>query len=527
GEHRSFRPYIKGADGWGGEDWTRESAELIATLDVIWPLFRYLELHPNRTREVSLNAFINSLPLYYSPLYKQTTNGPGETKHDSWYFMENGILKWGHLYLISNISVLQEPYFGSLTSALEMAANFNYLFPQFVSVITKQSTYNDNINYCTVGLLAYSLIDAYELTGDITYLREAEKSLLAMRSVTPPYNLMYEPQEIAAGIAAAARMVQYRNLINSTTDFDQLAIDLFYAEEQVLYYADGINDWNFGFNPPASPWLPSNWLDGMHSPYANPKELGLGGINAPAAKENIEAILFWVEYLKHLYFKPGFKIIEPLKIMNLNRIKHYYFFSPCIPDQYERFYGPITAQYIPYEDINYYLSRGYYDPDPMKAGYNGKEIYGAGETIWLYLMFEALGEALDNRSMILNLNIFDRYYPINSTNRQYIIFNPYDEQRNLTYRIKNYNKPYSLYINGSFSLGDFLPGETFNIMLPPLGSALLTMKEKITSVYLNESTFDTSTPTPNQIPIIVVFIGFSMIILVIVILTVIKPKNKK
>ncbi|MHA2096310.1 MAG: hypothetical protein ACW98F_16945, partial [Candidatus Hodarchaeales archaeon] len=266
GGNIGFRPYVKGADGWGGDDWTRDSSELIATVDVIWPLYRYLQLHPNSTQQSLVDEFINSLPLYYSEVYEQATNGPGETSHDSWYYLENSVLKWGQIFRMSRSSVLNESYFGSLGSAIEMAHNFDYLFPQFVSVTTKQQTRNDNINYGTSGLLAFSLIDAYELTRNINYLNEATIALEAMRDVTTPYKLMYEPQEIAAGVAAAARLLQYVDVIDSTTDFSQLAIDLFYVEEQVLYYDEGNIDWSFGFDPDPSPWLPSNWLDGMHSP---------------------------------------------------------------------------------------------------------------------------------------------------------------------------------------------------------------------------------------------------------------------
>ena len=491
---KGFRPYVKGADGWGGEDWTREIAELMSSIDVIWPLYRYLQLHPNITRQTELEGFIVDLPEYYWETYKQSTNRPYETKHDSWYFMENSVLKWGHLFLISNATELKEPYFGSLSSALKMAENFDYLFPQFVDVETKKRTQNFNINYCTAGLMAYSLITAYELTGNTTYLSEASNALTAMRSVTPPYNVMYEPQEVAAGVAAAAKMTQYYDKIDPKIDYAQLAIDLFYAEEQVLYYNNGNIDWQFGFNPAPSFWLPTDWRDGMHSPYANPKEIGSGGINAPAYKENIEAIMFWTEYLKYIYFKPSFRIIEPLKILNLNRIKNFYFFSPNIPDAYERDYGPVTLQYIPYEDIDYHASRGSYDSDPMKAGYNGKEIYGAGETLWNFLMFEALAEAEDNKSLIVNLNIFDRDL-LSPENRAYIVWNPYDEIKGLNFTLKHLNAPYEVYINGTPIMSNdvvvqFQPGDTFEISLPARASAYVTLNN------------DTLPPPPPIIPTI-------------------------
>ena len=526
GGNIGFRPYVKGADGWGGEDWTRESSELIASVDVIWPLFRYLQLHPNSTQQLLVDEFINSFPLYYSEIYEQATNGPGETSHDSWYFLENSVLKWGQIFMMSQSSVLNESYYGSLNSAIEMAHNFNYLFPQFVSVTTKLQTRNDNINYGTSGLLAFSLIDAYELTGDITYLNEATFALEALRAVKTPYKLMYEPQEIAAGVAAASRLLQYVDVIDSSTDFAQLAIDLFYTEEQVLYYNGGSIDWSFGFNPGPSPWLPSDWLDGMHSPYANPKEVSTGGINAPAYKENIEAILFWTSFLKEVYFRPGFKAIEPLKILNLNRIKNFYFFSPVIPDVYERDYGPTTLQYVPYEDINYHTTRGFYDPDPFKAGYNGKEIYGAGETLWNYLMFEALGEATDNKSLIVNLNIFDQTFLPEA--RVYVIFNPYGQQKSLEFTLKQLSEEYDIYVNGSL-IGHYQPGESFTTVLPPLGSAYITLSEKSTEWTLpmvNITTTPNGEPPIAVLPPIVIFLGISGLSLIAVLTYTFFPKRK-
>ncbi len=528
GGNIGFRPYVKGADGWGGEDWTRESSELIATVDVIWPLYRYLQLHPNSTQESLVNEFIDSFPLYYSEFYQQATNGPGETSHDSWYYLENSVLKWGQIFMMSQSSILNESYYGSLNSAIDMAHNFDYLFPQFVSVETKLQTRNDNINYGTSGLLAFSLIDAYELTGDLSYLTEASIALEAMRAVKQPYKLMYEPQEIAAGVAAASRLLQYLDIIESTTDFAQLAIDLFYAEEQVLYYDNSKIDWSFGLNHDPSLWLPLNWRDGMHSPYANPKEVGTGGINAPAYKENIEAILFWTSFLKDIYFRPGFKAIEPLKILNLNRIKNFYFFSPNIPDQYERFYGPTTLQYVPYEDIDYHATRGFYDPDPLKAGYNGKEIYGAGETIWNYLMFEALGQANDSNSLILNLNIFDQSYSPAPENRAYIVFNPYEEQRNLEFTLKHLTIQYNVYVNGSL-LGQYQPGDSFSTNLPPLGSAYITLADISTEWTIpiaNVTTLPHGTDSLEEFTPIILFLGISSIALIAVLMYAIFTKKE-
>ncbi|MHA2101373.1 MAG: hypothetical protein ACW99A_22170 [Candidatus Kariarchaeaceae archaeon] len=166
---KGFRPYVNGTDGYGFDGtWVRPYSELMANMDVLWPFYRYLQLHPNTTRQISVDEFIQELPKYYSETYKQSANRPGEDTHDSWYYMENSVLKWGHLYLISNISELKDPYFGSLQSGIDMAENMNYLFPQKVWVSTKTAV-GSNINYATAGLLAYTLINAYELTGNTTY----------------------------------------------------------------------------------------------------------------------------------------------------------------------------------------------------------------------------------------------------------------------------------------------------------------------------------------------------------------------
>lgn len=469
-----FRPYVKGADQWGGAERTREITELMAEMDVLWPMYRYLQLHPDPARQAMVDEFISELPKYYNTLVKQSTNRPGETKHDSWYYVENSVLKYGHLYLISGVTALEEPYFGSLESAIEMAHNFDYLFPQFVNLEQEKASGYNTQNYCTSGLLAYALIHAYQMTNNTRYLVEAEQALTTMRGVDFPRDLLYEPQELAAATAAAAQMIQYAELIGSNTDFGRLAMDLFYAQEQAVYYDGGKIDL-IGFRPQDSDWLPDTWRDGLHVPYYNPVEAG--GINAPAFKEDFESVMFWVDYLKYVYSEPGFMAEEPLKILNLNRIKNFYFFSPNIPDAWERDYGPLSLQFIPYEDIDYYDVREHEDSSVRyKAGYNGKQIYGAGETLWAYLLFEALGEASDRNALIVNLNVFDKEYPPALEERAYIVFNPYSSEKALNFTLKHLSEPYELYA-GASKLGAFEPGDSFTITLPARGSAYIRLSE--------------------------------------------------
>jgi hypothetical protein len=356
-----------------------------------------------------------------------------------------------------------------------MAHNFDYLFPQFVNLQKQKADGYNTHNYSTAGLLAYSLIHAYQLTSDTQYLQEAERALVSMYAKVAPLDVLYEPQELAAAAAAAAHMTRYATEIDSATDFASLAQHYFYAQAWMIYYDGGETDLP-GFERQPSDWLPKTWRDGLHSPYYNPVESG--GINAPAFKENLEAVLFWVDYIRHLYGTPGFDPAEPLKVLNLNRIKNFYFFSPNIPDEWERDFGPTSLQYIPYEDIDYYAVRQYEDDSVReKAGYNGKQIYGAGETLWAYLAFEALGEAVDRNALILSLNLFDREYPSATQDRAYVVFNPYPEGKTLAFTLLHLAGPYIVYADGQ-RLGALRPGDAFEITLPALGSAFITLEDR-------------------------------------------------
>jgi hypothetical protein len=111
-----------------------------------------------------------------------------------------------------------------------------------------------------------------------------------------------------------------------------------------------------------------------------------------------------------------------------------------------------------------------------KAGYNGKEIYGAGETVWAYLIFEALGTSSDRHAMIVNLNLFDKEYPPPLGERVYIVFNPYSTRRELTFTLHHVSGPYELLADGE-SLGEFEPGDSFSLKLPAGGSAYITLSD--------------------------------------------------
>ena len=65
------------------------------------------------------------------------------------------------------------------------------------------------------------------------------------------------------------------------------------------------------------------------------------------------------------------------------------------------------------------------------TGNVGKEIYGAGESLWMYLMFEALGRVEDRELMLVNLDLLDAIkateFPPQKLN--FMLYNPTNVDR--------------------------------------------------------------------------------------------------
>jgi hypothetical protein len=72
-----------------------------------------------------------------------------------------------------------------------------------------------------------------------------------------------------------------------------------------------------------------------------------------------------------------------------------------------------------------------------QTGNVGKEIYGAGECIWMYLMFEALGQVSDREMMMVNLDLVDIYDAQQFPPRQlhFVLYNPTRESRSAIIKV--------------------------------------------------------------------------------------------
>jgi hypothetical protein len=110
--------------------------------------------------------------------------------------------------------------------------------------------------------------------------------------------------------------------------------------------------------------------------------------------------------------------------MDQQRRNNFYFFQNCSADSSR------PMAFIPYENLGTLELGG-------QTGNVGKEIYGAGECLWLYLMFEALGLAGDRELLLVNLDLLDvrdsAHFPPQPLH--FTLYNPTDAVRNASISI--------------------------------------------------------------------------------------------
>lgn len=86
--------------------------------------------------------------------------------------------------------------------------------------------------------------------------------------------------------------------------------------------------------------------------------------------------------------------------------------------------------FIPFENLGTLELGG-------QTGNVGKEIYGAGESLWMYLMFEALGHVDDRELMLVSLDLLEtldsKLFPANQLN--FVLYNPTAVRRSATISI--------------------------------------------------------------------------------------------
>ncbi len=374
--HTGLRAYVKSSS----QLWTDapDNFELMTVADVLWPSLLYLRLHPSDSFENECNALLADLPAFYHPETHSISNDFSPKKDeraDSWYPFENSLIKYPMIGSLAGSREITGKFLDAFQTARKLAHQYNYLFPIYYQVATLQAE-GAGTNYAVGGLYAWAAILANKLTGDAEHLEEARRAIHVLYTV-PPDRLFHEPQELAYGALAAAEL-----------GMAEESKYLLYEQLRMFYwYSD--------------PSQKTHDIRGMVQAAAS--------ILYPAFKENVEAILPWTGIMKR-----GIAFEGLLPFMDQQRRNNFYFFEDCTANR-----KPGSSAFIPFENLGTLELAG-------MTGNVGKEIYGAGESIWMYLMFEALGLSSDRELMLVNLDLLDVSHSAEFPPRKlnFILYNP-------------------------------------------------------------------------------------------------------
>src|SRR6266851_5011723 len=385
--HAGLRAYVKDSS----QIWQQpaDNFELMTIADVLWPSLLYLRLHPSPGYETECNELLAALPSFYHEDTQSISNDfvrkPNE-RTDSWYPFENGLVKYPAIGSLAASKEVTNHFLETFHTARKMARQYDYLFPIYYQVSTFLAE-GAGTNYAIGGLYAWASILAHRLTAEEQYREEARRAIQVLYTV-PSDRLFHEPQELAYGALAAAELGMR----------DQ-ATYLLYQQLRMFYWY-------------SEPSQKSHDVRGMVQAAAS--------ILYPAFKENVETVLPWTGILKR-----GLVFEGLLRFMDQQRRNNFYFFEDCSANRKR---GP--SAFIPFENLGTLELGG-------MTGNVGKEIYGAGESIWMYLMFEALGQVSDRELMLLNLDLLDAALAKDFPSRElnFILYNPTAVTRTATIAI--------------------------------------------------------------------------------------------
>ena len=367
----------------------RDNFELMTIADVLWPSLLYLRLHPSSSYETECHELLAALPSFYHQDTQSISNDfvrkPNE-RSDSWYPFENGLVKYPAIGSLAGSKEITDHFLEAFQTAQKMARQYDYLFPIYYQVSTLLAE-GAGTNYAIGGLYAWAAILAHRLTAEEHYREEARRAIQVLYTV-PADRLFHEPQELAYGALAAAELGMR----------DQANYLLYQQLRMFYWYSD--------------PSQKSHDVRGMVQAAAS--------ILYPAFKENVEAVLPWTGILKRGIIFEGL-----LRFMDQQRRNNFYFFEDCTGNRQHA-----SMAFIPFENLGTLELGG-------QTGNVGKEIYGAGESLWMYLMYEALGQVSDRELLLVNLDLLDasdaKLFPPRQLN--FILYNPTAERRSASISI--------------------------------------------------------------------------------------------
>jgi hypothetical protein len=327
----------------------------------------------------SLEAFHRPVANYIANSFRHAP----ATWMDTWYFLENALIKWPWVAYLTRDAILREMFFDALHGATTLAHNTNYVFPLFADASDWQPR-NSLLNVSVGGLYAAGHVLAHQMNPIEHHLSEAANAIRVMHRL-PPHMLTHEPQQLTFAAAAA----HYLGKVLADARWSSIAADFIYLVLRMGYWA-------------ADPAVPFYDPRGMFQACAS--------LCYPAYKENVECLIAWPELMRDN--------IGPIGLMatfaNLQRKHNLRFFDPFLPVALRR--GPCA--YIPYEDLA--------TSEFSHTAELGKELYGAGEIFWSALLFDVFGQTDDPRVLCLCLDVPCLELGVLSpgSGRQFLLLNP-------------------------------------------------------------------------------------------------------
>ena len=349
-DQEGLRAYVRGSSAVGRDE--QRGFELMTQLDVLWPLLLWRQNHPSAQADALVDRLLRTIPLFDRPQWNYVANNfpprPGDSFMDTWYFLENALIKLPWVAYLTGDDTLREMFFRAIHGAQQLARNTGYLFPLFADASDWQPRAS-LLNVGVGGLYAAGCVIAHQLDGGAgNWLDEAAQSLRVMHQL-PPHQLTHEPQQLTFAAASAAYL--HRQGYDPALDWAGMAGDFTRLALRMAY-----------------------WSRDPAVPFYNPRGMfqACASLCYPAYKENVEVLIAWPELLS--------AEIGPSALMaavaNLQRCHNYAFFDPYLPAELRR--GP--CPYIPYEDLA--------TAEFAYTAKLGKELYGAGEVFWSALLFD-------------------------------------------------------------------------------------------------------------------------------------------
>ncbi|MDQ6720704.1 MAG: hypothetical protein M3003_07915, partial [Candidatus Dormibacteraeota bacterium] len=354
--------------------------ELMTQVDVLAPLS--LLANTDTGARAHADKLAASLQTFWRPAIGIFGNGlpapEGDEVVDSWYLMENALIKLAWIARARRDRMLQERVRLTMVQARELAHRCQYLFPLFFVAGSNAPTGN-GWNVAVNGLYAYACMLARDATRDEAWLQEAARALRTLANT--PLSLRYhEPQELAFGSLAAGLLAES----GATGEWLTVGRHLVDAQLRMAYW----------YSDPAGLQAGYDIRGGFQA---------CAGLLYPAFKENVESVLPWIDAMARFGLSPLL-----LRFLDLQRRHNRAFLR--------------EGSNIPVEDLGT-LELG------AGSGRLGREIYGAGEVLWMALAFDTLARADDPEICVVWLDVLNSWEAFPPAVVRVALFNPTREPR--------------------------------------------------------------------------------------------------